>query len=1661
MRLVFILLIFIPTSLFAQTTYYISSSEGNDSNTGTSISHSWKSLDKANSFKPSPGDKILFKRGDEWIGTLIPTGSGTSGSPITFGAYGIGEKPKIYGSEEIEGWTQHSGNIYKATFNTDINQLFINGKRAKLARHPNSGFFSTKSTNGTTSIESPSLNGGINYSGAKWHCRTLAWAIETKDVTSSSSTKLNLSSEPVYDIDVNDGFWLSNKLEFLDQAGEYYYDSKNNTVFLWMPDGGSPSNYEVRGSTINHGVKIRDKDYINIEDLEFLHYKDTGINTDHCSYLVIKGVKITSPDSYGIYLNHDNQGTYQNIIIDGANHVGMKSNTSNSSFVDNAITNTGLIEHLGLTGMGGILGGSAIYNFAGGYNTFRYNRIDKAAYNGIRWDTDNTIIDKNFITNTCLIKDDGGAIYTWASSSSSEGPAGSVVSNNIILHAQGTTEGGVLDRTYGYGIYMDNHAHDVNIIGNTVAHCGNATIYLHGNKNIIVDKNILMDARYIVYIQDEDGDNYVTNNILYALKRDFTDFADEILVGQRNGANGTYNNNIYVNHHKASSQFRDQKNYYDFNSWKEKTGQDSNSSFDSSNLDEKEIEKLFYNNTKQKKTFDFGSKVYKDIYGKSITGSITLDPYTSMILIGTIFDNNQSPIINNQTFEIQGNIQINNIIGQVSASNPNTDQSLAYSIIGGNTDNLFSIDSSSGDIIANTSTQITSNQSVNLSVRVTDNGSPALSSTATITINISGVNQIPDTTPTPDISKPSVTDFSIPATSSSLTISIENFSATDNTGISSYIVTENLSTPSVNDKNWMSSAPEYYTFSEEGSKNLYAWVKDAAGNVSSSVHATISITLLQLDTTKPNITDFTIPISSSSLTISIEYFLATDNTGISSYIVTENSNTPSVNDNNWMSSAPEYYTFSEEGSKNLYAWVKDAAGNISSSSNASVVITLPQLKSTISEYLFEESTGTTVIDSKGSVDGTMQNEELRVKGVRGNGIQLTGKGYINLGNSYLARVKEEVTLSAWIKPTSDGNYQGIIMHGGPNIDSFALYVKPNEKSIGFKTAGTTNQWTSTNASTLWDGKWHQLTATYDGNQKVIYIDGEKIFNIEATGTIESGEGYNCLIGKGRDNTEPDHNYCGLIDEVRIFNTAMKSSEVSDLYNQINNEITEVNHTPIISNQIFEITQTKYLNDFIGKVNASDPNSDQNVTFSITQGNEEGLFAINPNTGEITANKTITPSITKSYVLTIKVTDDNLTPLSATATITLNINAVEKNEEPVINDQSFITQGDIQLNGFIGQISASDPDTDQNLTYSIINGNDGSLFAIDSSNGQITANKSIINPSSDQTIVLTVKVTDNHNNPLSAEAQISIIIKAIEINKEPVIENQIFKIRKDQEIGNIIGQIQASDPNLGQELTYTILQGNDQNLFDIDPITGEIFTKEAININEDKEINLVIQATDNGIYPLSANGNVTINLILNGKVAKGEVTNNNPNQIVLEFNKQLKSLSLKNTQVNDDFTLNNSKSVLEVSVSGNTIYLDIDSDYQYDDDIIISYSKGSTPLYDDAGNEIDSFTDFEIQNNIKAIATSVDPIINESDSFEVSVYPNPSNGIITVKADNLVSDNCEVNFYSLSGSLVSQKLLYGSFGSIEERMNISHLNKGTYIVHFICETQTYQNKIIKM
>jgi subtilisin family serine protease len=112
---------------------------------------------------------------------------------------------------------------------------------------------------------------------------------------------------------------------------------------------------------------------------------------------------------------------------------------------------------------------------------------------------------------------------------------------------------------------------------------------------------------------------------------------------------------------------------------------------------------------------------------------------------------------------------------------------------------------------------------------------------------------------------------------------------------------------------------------------FYVESEDRYNNVSTS-----TIYSFLTDITPPTIISFIIPATSTTSTISVT-LEATDTAGIAGYLLTEASTTPALDDPNWSTTTPTSYTFDSEGIKTLYAWVKDIANHLASTSSSVII----------------------------------------------------------------------------------------------------------------------------------------------------------------------------------------------------------------------------------------------------------------------------------------------------------------------------------------------------------------------------------------------------------------------------------------------------------------------------------------------------------------------------------------------------------------------------------------------------------------------------------------------------------------------------------------------------------------------------------------------------
>ncbi len=254
-----------------------------------------------------------------------------------------------------------------------------------------------------------------------------------------------------------------------------------------------------------------------------------------------------------------------------------------------------------------------------------------------------------------------------------------------------------------------------------------------------------------------------------------------------------------------------------------------------------------------------------------------------------------------------------------------------------------------------------------------------------------------------------------------------------------------------------------------------------------------------------------------------------------------------------------------------------------------------------------------------------------------------------------------------------------------------------------------------------------------------------------------------------------------------------------------------------------------------------------ITFvSLEEGNSEGLLKaeLSDNLNEIIISPISTTSgidfeIASSFNIVLAATDgsDN-TSLSETLLITIaNLN---DNMPSLVNRIVEVNQG--LANGtLVASIMAADADNDQ-LTYSITNGNLSEAFTVDSESGEITVNNSdALSFETNPVFNLTIEVSDG---TFQDTAILTINLLEEFRNMAPTINMQSFSIVENSIENTSIGIVEASDPE-GDDLTFSIEAGNTNDAFIIGTRSGEILVAniQAVDFETTPQFNLVVAVSD--------------------------------------------------------------------------------------------------------------------------------------------------------------------------------------------------------------------------
>ena len=323
-------------------------------------------------------------------------------------------------------------------------------------------------------------------------------------------------------------------------------------------------------------------------------------------------------------------------------------------------------------------------------------------------------------------------------------------------------------------------------------------------------------------------------------------------------------------------------------------------------------------------------------------------------------------------------------------------------------------------------------------------------------------------------------------------------------------------------------------------------------------------------------------------------------------------------------------------------------------------------------------------------------------------------------------------------------------------------------------------------------------------------------------------------------------------------------------------VTDENEKPTAKDGNFTIPENSPANTFVGKVEASDPDTANaafgTLYYSFVESTDQ--FVINNTTGEIRVKSgaVLDYETTPNHKITLKV---NVTDNTYTETATVVVTLTDMNEPPEIIDDG--KDYEVVENTAVGteiarleikDVDAADANFATSLKVSLADNASHALKAEDlfetvvkSEGGKTYAViqvKSIPNfeevmnkNAQDSVFNVTITVKDRQGAAGCDSVKLEKKITVRDDNEAPIIaETPIYTVKENSAAGTSVGKVDAFDEDMWSVLTFELVNipGGDDvaSLFNIDN-TGKITVAAGANLDYESknEYRVTVRVTDNG------------------------------------------------------------------------------------------------------------------------------------------------------------------------------------------------------------------------
>lgn len=298
---------------------------------------------------------------------------------------------------------------------------------------------------------------------------------------------------------------------------------------------------------------------------------------------------------------------------------------------------------------------------------------------------------------------------------------------------------------------------------------------------------------------------------------------------------------------------------------------------------------------------------------------------------------------------------------------------------------------------------------------------------------------------------------------------------------------------------------------------------------------------------------------------------------------------------------------------------------------------------------------------------------------------------------------------------------------------------------------------------------------------------------------------------------------------------------------------ENRYSPIFTALSYQVIvpENEPIGSTILTVAASDGDEGPNgmVRYSISSGNDQKQFIIDPVTGAVTILQPLDYDTVHEYKLNITATDLGFEPHHTKAMLTVTLTDINDNA-PVFNQstyEAFIAENSPPKT-FVFNVQAQDIDSPKNaiIQYSIVGGSGKDVFTIELKTGAIYS-KAKFDFEERNTYTLDILAVNPDSQMYGST---KVLVHVTGVNEyyphfvQPVFH---FDVSESAEVGTSIGMIQATDQDAGDDgkVYYLFVGSSNDRGFSISPETGIISVSRRLDRETQNRVVLTVMAKNAG------------------------------------------------------------------------------------------------------------------------------------------------------------------------------------------------------------------------